>query len=205
MTNVHREHDKAETRPDAPGLSPPEPTVWLDRHGDALFRYALSRMRDRDVAEELVQETFLAGLRGWEQFSGQSDVQTWLISILRRKIVDHFRGKRLPLTDTTDEVERFAAEFFDQRGVWHNPLPKWRAGADATFREREFWDVFDDCVSSLPETVSGAFSLREMEQMDSEEVCKILEISPSNLWARLHRARMFLRRCLESNWFARSD
>jgi RNA polymerase sigma-70 factor (ECF subfamily) len=189
--------------PDRPA---PTPAVWVEEHGDVLYRYALMRVRNRDVAEELVQETFLSALRGWSDFAGQSAVQTWLISILRRKIVDHFRAAaRSPASDEGEDVEGFSGEFFDHSGHWQPKVPKWYASHDQALHSAEFWGVLEDCITSLPEKLASVFCLREVEQVQSEELCKILGITASNLWARLHRARMYLRRCVENNWFSREE
>jgi len=184
----------------------PTPELWVDEHGDVLYRYAIMRVRHRDMAEELVQETFLSALRGWADFAGQSAVQTWLISILRRKIVDHFRSvARTVATDEDEEAEGFTEQFFDRSGHWQPKVPVWRAGHDQALQSGEFWGVLQECITNLPEKLAGVFCLREVEQVQSEEICKILGITASNLWARLHRARMFLRRCVENNWFGRED
>ncbi len=203
----------ADTRPErlpteeptgASGTSASEPEQWLDLHGDLLFRYALSRVRTRELAEELVQETFAAALQGRKQFSGRSSEQTWMVGILRRKIVDHIRrSARNTATDEPDVAEHLLSESFDSRGHWKSRLPNWPADPAGTLEQREFWDVFDDCVSRLPTSLTGTFCLHELEQLSRDEVCKVLGISASNLWTQLHRARMLLRRCLELNWFTR--
>jgi len=206
VTDVDRKNAVSDEPMSAPDRPAPAPERWVEQHGDVLYRYALARVRSREVAEELVQETFLAALRGWSDFAGQSAVQTWLVSILRRKIVDHFRvAARSVATDEGEEAEGFAGQFFDRSGHWQPKVPAWRAGHDQVLQSREFWGVLEECVASLPETLAGVFCLREVEQIQSDEICKIFGITASNLWARLHRARMYLRRCVERNWFGRAD
>lgn len=179
---------------------------WLDRHGDLLYRYALWRVRDADTAEELVQETLLAGLRGQAQFSGRSSQRTWLVGILRRKIVDHFRrAGRQVSDDVALHLDQVLADDFDRRGIWKAALGKWPQDPAQTMEQREFWDALKDCFSRLPPALGDVFALREMEELPSQEICKILSITPSNLWTQLHRGRRLLRRCLELNWFGRSD
>ncbi|MEK6797902.1 MAG: sigma-70 family RNA polymerase sigma factor [Planctomycetota bacterium] len=170
---------------------------WLARHGDVLFRFALSRVRDRDTAEEIVQETLLAALRARGDFRGASSERTWLVAILRRKVVDHFR--RYAESAVDHDPDRVGS-FFDRRGHWREPVAQWTDDPPALAQREEFWKVFDDCLSRLSPTMANAFCLREIEQFATDDICKILGLSPSNLWTSLHRARMLLRGCLEANW-----
>jgi RNA polymerase sigma-70 factor (ECF subfamily) len=184
-----------------------DPEQWLERHGDVLFRYALRRVRTPELAEDLVQETLLAALRGAASFEGRAAEQTWLIGILRRKIVDHFRkaaqtGKvasDAPLDDPQQSVQ----DVFDHRGHWAEKPLSWQGSPTALAENQEFWSAFDGCLGRLPRPLADAFTLREVESMKSQEICKILRITSSNLWTQLHRARLLLRRCLETNWFQR--
>jgi RNA polymerase sigma-70 factor (ECF subfamily) len=176
----------------------------VDEYADVLFRYALLRVRTPELAEELVQETFLAALRGRESYAGQSSEQTWLVGILRRKIVDHFRAAaRMQSTVAADLAEPLLERSFDRKGHWKTVPAKWRYDPSPNVEDREFWAVFDDCVTKLPPPLADTFCLRELEELGTQEVCKILGISASNLWTMLHRARMQLRECLERNWFRR--
>jgi len=175
-----------------------DPNLWVDLYGDVLYRYALQRVRDAAVAEDLVQETFLAALSAKSEFQGQSAIQTWLIGILRHKMVDHFRRKSSrEIATAEDSIQALLDTFFTKRGKWHGGPRKLPADpADAGLRQ-EFWDALQYCLDQLAPILSRVFILREMEQMSSEEVCKVLEISPSNLWVRMYRARMLLRDCMD--------
>jgi len=182
-----------------------DPSTWVDRHGDVLFRYAVARVHDRTVAEELVQETFLSALGARDDFAGRSSEQTWLVGMLRRKIVDHFRRRaRTHQTASGDDAEGFSELYFDKGGVWKHGPAAWSADAAQTLSEGEFQQVLDECLSKLPGPMGAAFCLRELEQVDTEGICKILGMTASNLWTQLHRARMLLRTCLEKNWFVPS-
>lgn len=186
--------------------APSRPDQWLDRYGDVLFRYALSRVQTRELAEELVQETFAAALRGRDQFAGRSSEQTWMIGILRRKIVDQIRRQNRDRTlDEPDATAELLSKTFDHRGRWKARLPDWPANPARTLEQQEFWDVFDECVSNLPGSLKATYCLHELERLSREEVCKVLDLSASNLWTQLHRARMLLRRCLELNWFTHEE
>jgi len=181
------------------------PSSWVDRYGDYLFRYAMLRLRDRFAAEDLVQETFLAALRSRSSFSGGSTEATWLVGILKHKIADHFRRQSrevsLPDGDPTSKPED---DPFNVAGRWATGPTDWGGNPADLFRQKEFLDHFMECLSRLSPNHANAFTLREIEGADSDEICKILNVSETNLWVILHRARMNLRRCLESRWFDRT-
>lgn len=179
---------------------------WVDKHGDALYRFALARVRSPELAEEMVQETFLAALRAKDSFAGRSSERTWLIGILKRKVIDYYRKywRERPMTEleTRDEVDGDISDMFDETGHWRKPPETWTNPRVAT-EQNQFWVVFEKCMQGLPERQAQAFYLREVEGMESDEIRQVLQITPTNLWAMLHRARVRLRACLEENWFVR--
>lgn len=185
-----------------PGSS--DPSEWVDRYGDHLFRYATFRVRDRSASEDLVQETFLAALRNRGSFTGDSTESTWLIGILKHKIADHFRlharEAYLPGGNSHDPPEEIP---FDAAGHWAAGPAEWGGNPADLYRQKEFLDQFRRCLSGLPSNQAIAFTLREVEGADTGEICKVLNITDTNLWVILHRARMRLRRCLENHWFNR--
>ena len=183
-----------------------DPATWMDRHSDYLFRYALARLRRREVAEDVVQETFLAALRAKDQFAGASSERTWLVAILKRKIVDHFRRKyrERPAADLT-AADGWTDDLFDERGRWREKPARWTADPGAAFEREEFWAAFRACLGKLPGRLADAFTLREVEGLESPEVCKALDVSASNLWVMLHRARQRLWKCLGVHWFSASE
>jgi RNA polymerase sigma-70 factor, ECF subfamily len=162
------------------------------------------RLRDQTLAEDAVQETFLAALKGGKSFQGRSAEKTWLVGILKNKIIDHFRksGRETSFTDLNfyqdEENDRFVGDgWIHERGPQEWPDP------GKSLDNELFWQTYRDCASKLPPKVAAVFNLREVDGLDSKEVCTLLQISESNLWVMLHRARMALRRCLESNWFSK--
>jgi RNA polymerase sigma-70 factor, ECF subfamily len=179
-----------------------DPSEWVDRYGDYLFRYAMLRLRDRSTAEDLVQETFLAALKNRDSFSGGSSEATWLVGILKHKIADHFRRQSreasLPGGDLPDPP---GDDPFDVAGRWMAGPAEWGGNPADLFRQKEFVDQLAKCLSGLSPNQANAFTLREIEGEDTEEICKILNVSETNLWVILHRARMRLRQCLEIHWF----
>jgi len=191
----------------APGTSDPE--QWVELYGDYLFKFAMMRLRDPATAEDLVQETFLAALKGGKNFAGRSAEKTWLAGILKNKIFDYYRkaGRETSFTDlefySGEESDRFVAEGSLKGGWIHELGPREWAQPGANLDNEEFWRTFHDCSARLPKNVSTVFTLREIDDVESKEICEMLGISPNNLWVMLHRARMALRRCLETNWFGK--
>jgi RNA polymerase sigma-70 factor (ECF subfamily) len=178
-----------------------DPARWVDDHGDALFRYALLRVRDANAAEDLVQEALLAAVKARHSFAGGSSVRTWLIGILKHKIADHHRSNdRAPQT-TNDSEDSTIDSWFDEQGRWRNPPKPWNRSPSSAMESREFWEIFRVCLDDVPERAREAFSLRILEGMDSEDVCQVVGVSPTNFWVLMHRARARLRNCLGEHWF----
>ena len=175
-----------------------EVAAWLDRFGENVYAYARRRVESDHVAEELVQETFLAALQNFNQFAGRSTPQTWLIAILRNKLIGHYRQRSRRRQQSLDDE---TTEVFDQRGIWQIPVGSWPSHPDRTLQEEEFWQAFDDCLAKLPGPAAEVFVLRVLDGLETENICKTLQISASNLAVRLHRARLALRNCLQKNWF----
>jgi len=179
-----------------------DPERWLSEHGDYLFRYAVTRIHSQAVAEDLVQETFLAGLKAKERFSGRSSERTWLTGILKHKIVDFIRKDSRERTyEDTDTLETFEKENFLPTGEWKHKPTDWWANPIRSYEQKEFWEVLQKCLAELKDQHHRAFVLREMEGLEGNEICEILDISESNLWVILHRTRLRLRSCIETNWF----
>lgn len=175
---------------------------WLTEHGDYLYRFALVRLRDEHLAEDAVQETLLAAMQGGG-FSGKASPRTWLTGILKHKIIDQFRRakREQPLEEevANDMIEPGMDEFFAEDGHWdESPVP---LGDPARLAEQtQFWQVMQNCLERLPKQLARLFMLREIEEKENEEICKELDISTTNAWVMLYRARMGMRKCLEINW-----
>jgi RNA polymerase sigma-70 factor (TIGR02943 family) len=193
-----------ETHSDA-STSPPDesrsldPEVWVDRHGDALYRYALMRIRDPEVAADLVQEAFLHAFRGRGSFDGRSSERTWLVSILRHKLIDHLR--KSGREEATDPDGLGDERIFDRAGRWLSMPGSWHGNPGEDMERHEFWSCFEGCLSRLPSNVADAFLLRELEDCGADDVCEVLQITPVNLHTRLYRARLLLRECISHRWF----
>ena len=181
------------------------PDEWLAQHGDYLFRYAMLRLRDEHLAEDAVQETLLAALQGRQNFSGDAAARTWLVGILKHKIVDLIRKKvREPTLVNVDEPMEFGEDeateaMFDDTGHWVTPSQDW-GDPDKVLEQKRFWKILHECLKRLPPQLAMLYSLREISGMETEEICKDLNISPTNSWVMLHRARLGLKQCFEMQW-----
>ena len=158
---------------------------WVDDHDRCLYRYSLVRIRKPEVAEGLVQETFLAAVRGYEKFGGRSSERSWLAGILKNKIVNRFRklGRETSFTDMEFLSDEFPEKFMSI-GLWNHDLGthEWKPEPDAVMHRAEFWQAMGDCLSKLPEKICAVFTMREMDGVPSKEICATLSISDSNLW-----------------------
>lgn len=179
-----------------------DPVRWLDEHGDALYAYCLLRVRERATAEDLVQDTLLAALKAADSFKGESSERTWLIGILKHKILDHLRrvGREKPL-DLGTVPEESTEAYFDETGHWRQGPGEW-AQPEAALEQERFWKTFNDCLGRLPERLRMLYALKELDGVETPELLETLNISTANnLWVMLSRARVHIRQCLEKNWF----
>jgi len=179
-------------------------TDEITRHRGYLLRVAELQLRDRDLAEDVVQEALAAAIAARDGFSERSSVRTWLTGILKHKVVDAIRHRQRerfhqPLDEETD-VEDFDA-LFNEAGGWAAPPADW-GDPESSLSRQEFMAVMELCLEKLPPNTARVFVMREVMELETEEICKELAITANNLWVILYRARMGLRHCLEQNWFA---
>jgi len=176
------------------------PDKWIDLYADYLFNYTVTRVSDREIAQDLVQDTFFAGLKSMKNFKGEASERTWLISILKRKIIDHYRkinsnkGKaevRIQYNDAETEgdwLEERVADPFDKT-------------AEDDMQNSELGDAIHNCLSKLPKKQSDVFKMKTILNYETEVICNELNITASNLWVIIHRARTAMADCLKENWF----
>jgi len=170
-----------------------------------LLRFASLQLRDAAAAEDAVQEALLAALAGQASFAGRANLRTWLTGILKHKIIDFFRKQAKEATQVSLEVEMEsgAGDFdllFQPDGHW-NTWPQAWADPLKNLENKKFWEVFEICAKLMPANTARAFMMREFLGSSTEEICKDMQISATNCWVMLYRARMSLRLCLEHNWF----
>ena len=178
-----------------------DPNKWVDLYADYLFNYAVTRVDNSDLAKDLVQETFFSGIKGKDNFRGQAAERTWLISILKRKIIDHYRK-----INSAKGKKEIRVSFYpdgDRKGSWiEECVPQtWENEAEKSIENDELKDALDKCIHNLPEKYRMVFLLKTVQNYETEEICNELDISSSNLWVIIHRARVQLRKCIEENWF----
>jgi RNA polymerase sigma-70 factor (ECF subfamily) len=178
-------------------------SLELEQHRPYLLRFALLQLRDRSAAEDAVQETLLAAIQGASRFAGESSVRTWLVGILKHKIIDGMRkAAREPPLESRDEEDRGGdlEAFFAEDGHFAEAPVEW-ASPERSLEERRFFEALERCLQALPRKTATAFTLRELMGLETGEICKELGISASNCWVMLYRARLSLRACLERTWF----
>jgi RNA polymerase sigma-70 factor (TIGR02943 family) len=179
------------------------PDRWVSDHGDYLFAFTLSRISSREMAEDLVQETMLSAYQARDKFRGGSSERTWLVSILKRKIIDHYRKQ-----SRNPESPVASFEFPFHKGGIHDG--EWiKAHAPSAWDDIKIGDeddngmmrVMQECIALLSPKMAMTFNMKTLDEISTEDICKELGISESNLWVMLHRARLQLRECVENKWF----
>ena len=181
-------------------MTTPNMHNWLNDHGDYLYRFALARLRDPHLAEDVVQETFLAAIKS-PSFAEQSAPRTWLTGILKHKIIDVMRKnvREIAASDLLDDEDANVDDFFDDAGRWADKPLKWDMPENA-LEQKQFLGVLQNCMEKLPAKSAQLFMMRDVHETDNEEICKELNITATNAWVMLYRARLGLRKCLEINW-----
>ncbi len=177
------------------------PENWVDRYADYLYNYAVVRVNDQELARDLVQETFVAGLQSAPNFKGNAAERTWLVAILKRKVIDHYRKSNTFKGQA--EVRMNYSSQSGQEGDWLEEMaadPESTRENDAIENE-ELGQAIQECIGRLPAKQARVFTMKTIRGMRTEDVCKELDINPSNLWVIVHRARTALMGCLNEIWF----
>ncbi|MGB3948332.1 MAG: sigma-70 family RNA polymerase sigma factor [Bacteroidia bacterium] len=188
----------------------PNPQNWVKNYGDYLFSIAIVKVNNRQLAEDIVQDTFLAAVNSISSFKGESSEKTWLTAILNNKIIDHYRKK-----DVLKNTESYLAEteqsfndcFFDSSneslGHWlsKSTPSAWISTTDDPITTTEFYRVLYDCIQKMPSKLIPVFMSKFLDEKKTEDICKDYEISSSNYWVIIHRSKLLMRTCLEKNWF----
>jgi RNA polymerase sigma-70 factor, ECF subfamily len=180
--------------------------AMLAEHRPVLFRYALLQLKDNELAEDAVQETLLAAWQSSSDFQGKAGIRTWMIGILKHKIADSWRRiAREVITPDFDQIdnddgEALEDELFMSNGHWNSGPNAW-SDPEASFKQMEFWAIYETCQNNLPPKMARVFMLRELVGLEADEVCLETGLSDANYWVTMHRARLRLRECLEIHWF----
>lgn len=177
-----------------------EPKNWVNLHSDYLFNYAVSRVNDREIAQDLVSETFLAGLKSKANFKGEASERTWLISILKRKVIDYYR--KINSNKGKTEV-KIPQQPNNEDGNWleQQVADNYNASAEDELLNTELGNAIYNCIDKLPPKQAQVFKMKSLLNYDTETICKELNITASNLWVLIHRARTALANCMENTWY----
>jgi RNA polymerase sigma-70 factor (ECF subfamily) len=189
----------------------PEATLFQDEAyiselREQMLKFAVLQLRDKSQAEDAVQDALISAFKNSKAFSGKCAFKTWVFAILKNKIVDLIRGKSrfvaiADLQENSEDQEDYSF-MFDKTGHWqteHSPSA-WN-NPEGALKQQQFWLVFEICLNKLPGPQAQTFMMREFIGLDSDEICKELSLSTSNLHVLLYRARMSLQKCLDINWF----
>ncbi|WP_299778323.1 sigma-70 family RNA polymerase sigma factor [uncultured Formosa sp.] len=176
-------------------------TKWIDSYSDYLYNYTISRVSDSEIAKDLVQDTFFAGLKSMKNFKGEASERTWLISILKRKIIDYYR--KINSKKGKAEVRMSYSSDSEDEGEWLEERVEDQSykNAEDVLENTELSIAIYNCLDKLPEKQAQVFKMKTIENYDTEIICNELNITASNLWVIIHRARTALSSCLEKNWY----
>mgnify|MGYP001129621308 CR=1 FL=1 len=173
---------------------------WVIDFSEDLLARATYKTGNKEVAQDIVQDTFHAAFQSFERFEGRSNPKTWLFSILNNKITDHYRKV---YTKKEKAMPFDLSQVFNEDGEWHKEaMPvDWEVDDDQNLADNEeFRHVLQNCMQNLPEAGFIAIQNKYYEEKDSRDICKELDITPTNYWQIIHRAKLQLRECLEINW-----
>jgi len=175
-------------------------SIWVEDYTQSMYSWAFHKTSDEEAAKDLVQDTFLAAAEKIDSFKGDSSPKTWLFSILNYKIIDYYRGKvKKPQRIKDQSFEHF----FTSDGEWRkNKQPTdWDDDSENLLDNESFQAVLKECLDALPEQWSTCVKLKYLSNKKGDEICQEIEISPTNYWQIIHRAKLQLRECVEDNWF----
>lgn len=182
-------------------------TNWVNQYTKELYKWAYHKVADKETAEDLVQDTFLAAYHSFSSFKGDSNPQTWLFAILNRKIIDYYRAQARSIVQhemdaIQDRVIVYSDDLFVANGGWKSySTANWDTNDADLLDTPDFIEAFNDCMAKLPNRWQTSIKAKYLLEKDSKEICKELEITPSNYWQILHRTKLLLKQCLENNWF----
>ncbi|SEB20964.1 sigma-70 family RNA polymerase sigma factor [Pedobacter hartonius] len=180
-----------------------DPATWVEQYADYLYRFAFSRLRNEEIARDLIQDTFLAALQQVSRFEGKSSEKTWLTGILKNKIADFYRRQASKSITEIRTAEIELQNFFDaDNGHWNMQHSPKAFGLDDNdpMLLKELGGILNDCLKKLPALWLSVFSMKHMDDLTSEKICIELKLTGSNFWVIMHRTKLNLRACLQKHW-----
>ena len=183
-----------------------QPEKWVENYADYLFSLSMLKINKREEAEDMVQEVFMAAYKNVDQFKGESTEKTWLTAILKNKIIDYYRRNK-PEKSFTEYLHQtqtsFENHFFDNSnyGRWIQKItPNYISNnADLNILSADFKLAMDQCLGNLPLKIKQVFMAKYLDDTESKDICQQFEISDSNYWVIIFRAKTLLRTCLEKS------
>ena len=180
-----------------------DPVTWVEQYADYLYRFAFSRLRDEELARDLVQDTFLAALQQVSRFEGKSSERTWLTGILKNKVADFYRRQESKGITAIRSAEIEQQNFFDSdNGHWNAKHAPQAFGLDDDnpLLLKELGGILNGCLKKLPALWFSVFSMKHMDDFASEKICVELKLTDANFWVIMHRTKLNLRACLQKHW-----
>jgi RNA polymerase sigma-70 factor (ECF subfamily) len=182
-----------------------DPQQWVSRHADYLYAYAIARIDNEEQARDLVQETFLAALEKVDHFEQRSSERTWLTAILRNKVIDVYRKKSSEWQSLTDHLNGHAddEDFFEsESGHWKEEYQPRTFGIEQydQLAGKEFNRILEQCMKKLPALWLSVFTMRHIDELTTDVICRHMKVTASNFWVIIHRTKVSLRACLQKNW-----
>ncbi len=173
---------------------------WVASYTEELYNWAYYKTSSKELAEDLVQETFLVAAEKINNFKGDSSPKTWLFSILNHKIIDTYRKK---FKQPVNIEGNLISTFFEDTGEWQSDKKptEWTDGNEKLLDDEDFRLILNNCLDALPEKWSLSVRFKYLSEKNSEEICQELGISTTNYWQIVHRAKLQLRNCITKNWF----
>lgn len=184
------------------------PSNWVKLYGDILFSVALQKTNSKELAEDLVQDTFLSAVKALPNYRGETSEKNWLFTILNNKIIDYYRKKGR--SQTTEEYLNFTNEIFNDGLFEDNHIKgktwqaNWSTLADAGIDSKDFQKVFAACLNKVPLKMKPIFISKFYDDFTTEELCENYSITTANLWVIIHRVKVILKNCLTQHWFNHS-
>ncbi len=172
---------------------------WIADYSDTFYDYLCNRVMDQNTAKDILQETFIAAWKNSEKFQSKSKEKTWLFSILKNKLIDHYRAQ--------SRTHQFVSSnyFFDEVDHWTEiAAPKNWSPTEDFIDNKEFYAVLRKCTIKLTPLQQQTFTMKYLDDLDAEIICKVLKITSSNYWVLIHRSKLELQACLTQNWFCKT-
>lgn len=182
---------------------------WVNLYADGLYSRAMYMLNDKMLAQDMVQDTYAAALKGLDGFKEESEPKTWLMSILNRKIIDHYRKVKSQRNRglTVQELPEYqmTQQLFDDSDSWMKGSEEsfW-SNDKSLFNDDQFIQIFNACICDLPDIWRKSIQAKYILQKKAKEICQELDITTSNYWQIVHRSKLVLRECLNNKWFNQS-